>query len=51
MAEIGDGGRTKGVFVPEDRVLPLDGEEADMEYRKMPLHTAKRGNPMLGRGV
>ena len=44
----GEGNKRKeaGVFIPEDKGLPLDGEETDMAHRKMAVY--KEGNPMLG---
>lgn len=46
----GDGnkGEGGGIFVLEDKELPLDREEIDTEHRKMVVYNVKRGNPMLG---
>lgn len=37
-----------GIFVLEDKCLPLDREELEVSHREMVVCKGKGGNPVLG---
>ena len=50
MREKGKGhkGKGEGVFVSEDKGLPLDRGETDMAHRQKVVYKGKGGKPVLG---